>query len=233
MKSLEHRISIDKTGKIAAQQACLKFLSELTFILEKSPDPLLRLAAMSCVDRIIQVYGKRNVERLPDVVKIIASDRCLGADVPRLRVMALLCLASSVEVMGEAVISVVPKAVPKAMDHLKSNLQEEHVDEVLHNTVYSFLGALFLYIPWIVTGQYLDRILTISYESANSELPDKCNESRADVLDLVAKRTEPQECFAALLRTRDNAMVEGPEVPLQRAQCTEPTNIFHRRLAST
>lgn len=215
MKSLEHRISVDKTGKITAQQACINFLSELTFILEKSPDPLLRLAAMSCVDRIIEKYGKKNVQRLTDVVKIIAGDSCLGADVPRLRMMALLCLATSVEVMGEAIISVIPKALPKATDHLKSSLQEEHVDEALHNAVYSFLGALFLYIPWIITGQYLDRILTTSFESANSELPIECNESRADVLNLVATRTEPQECFAALLRTRGSATVEGPEVPLQ------------------
>lgn len=170
---------------------------------------------MSCVDRIIEKYGKKDVDRLTGVVEIIASDRCLGADVPRLRVMALLCLATSVEVMGEAVIGLIPKALPKATDHLKSSLDAERVDEALHNTVYSFLGALFLYIPWIVTGQYLDRILTISYESANSDLQEKCNESRTDVLDLVAKRTEPLECFTALLRTWNSAMVEGPKVPLQ------------------
>ena len=218
MKSLEHRISINKENTPAAQQACIQFLSELTCILEESPDPLLRLATMSCVDRIIEKYGKKDADRFTGVVKVIAGDRCLGAAVPRLRVMALICLATSVEALGEAIIAIIPQALPKATDQLKASLDGDNVDEALHNAVYSFLGALFLYIPWIVTGQYLDRTLTISYESANSDLQDKCNESRMDVLDLVAKRTEPEECFAALLRTWDNAMTEGPEVTLQQVQ---------------
>ena len=177
---------------------------------------------MSCADRIIDKYGKKHVDKLADVVRVIASDKCLGAEVPRLRVIALLCLATSVEVMGDAIISIIPKALSKATDHLRSSLQGNRTDETLHNTVYSFLGALFLYIPWIVTGQYLDRILTISYESAKLDLPARCNESRIDVLDLIAKKTEPNGCFAALLRTWDSAVVEGPEVPSPPAHRRKP-----------
>ena len=216
LRSLEQRISTEPVRSLTSQQACRKFLSILTDVLEKSSDTPLKIAAISCIDRIIEKYGKRDVDHLAGVVKIIASERCLGADDSRLRVMALLCLTTSAEVLGEAVIPVVPSAVPKATEYLKETLQKEDVDEALHNAVYSFVGSLVLYVPWIVTGQYLDNILKVSHESANSDLSAGCNESRKDVLDLIAKQADPQECFSALLRTWNSAMVEGPEVSIEQ-----------------
>ena len=215
LRSLEHRISVDPTGSLAAQQACTRFLTVLTDVLERSSDAFLKLAATSCVDRIIEKYGKRDVDHLASVVTKIAGEKSLGADDSRLRVMALLCLTTSAEVLGEAFIPIVPSALPKSTDYLEETLQQDDTDEALHNAVYSFLGALVLYVPWIVTGQYLDNILKVSHDSANSDLSAKCNESRKDVLDLIAKQVDPQECFSALLRTWDSAMVEGPEVRIK------------------
>ena len=216
LRSLEQRISIDSTGSLIAQQACTRFLSMLTGVLERSFDTLLKIAATSCIDRIIEKYGKRNVDHLASVLKIIASERSLGADDSRLRVMALICLTTSAEVLGEAVIPIVPSAVPKATDYLKETLRKGDPDEALHNAVYSFVGSLVLYVPWIVTGQYLDNILKVSHESAHLDLSAKCNESRKDVLDLIAKQVDPQECFSALLRTWDSAAAEGLEVRIEK-----------------
>ena len=212
LRSLEHRIGDENAGNHAALEACINFLAELSLILEGSSDLLLLHSAISCIDRIIERYGKKDVETVGAVMKVVASDKCLGANDSRLRIMALLCLSTSVEVLGEAIIPIIPHALPKAMDHLEAILGGEDVDERMHNAVYSFLGSLLLYIPWIITGQYLDRVLKTSHESANAGLPAGCNMARKEVLALIAKQVDPHECFAALLRTWDSAMVEGPDV---------------------
>ena len=211
LRSLEYRIGSENAGDHTAQEACIKFLAELSLILESSADLLSMHSATSCIDRIIEKYGKRDTEAVAVVMKVISSDKCLGAEDSRLRVMALLCLSTSIEVLGEAIIPIIPQALPKAMSHLEVNLGKEKVDERMHNAVYSFLGSLLLYIPWMITGQYLDRVLKTSHESANAALSSSCKESRKDVLNLISKQVDPQECFAALLRTWDSAMVEGPE----------------------
>jgi U3 small nucleolar RNA-associated protein 10 len=212
LRTLEHRISTEKSGNPAAQRACIDLLPQLVTILDSSPDHLLCLGATSCTDRIMEKYARKDSDRFSQVLGVVASDRCLGADEPRLRVVALLCLATAVEALGEVIIPLVPKALPKAVQHLGETLQEEHPDENLHNAVYSFLEALLLYVPWIVTGQYLDQTLAVSYQSAISDLSIKCNESRIDALDLIAKQTTTPECLAALNRTWNLAMEEGPEV---------------------
>ena len=212
LRSLEHRIGAESAGNHAAQEACIKFLAELSLILEDSSDLLLLHSATSCIDRIIERYGKKDVGVVEAVMRVVASNQCLGSDDLRLRIMALLCLSTSVEVLGEAIIPIIPHALPKAMDHLEAILGGEDVDERMHNAVYSFLGSLLLYIPWTIIGQYLDRVFKTSHESANAGLPAGCNVARKEVLSLIAKQVGPQECFAALLRTWDSAMVEGPDV---------------------
>ncbi|MCJ1402119.1 snoRNA-binding rRNA-processing protein utp10 [Xylographa trunciseda] len=211
LRSLEHRIGNENAGNYAAQEACIKFLPELSLLLESSSDMLLLHSATSCIDRVIERYGKKDIEAVAGIMRVVASDKCLGADDSRLRIMALLCLSTSIEILGEAIIPIIPQALPKAMDHLEAILGRENVDERLHNAVYSFLGSLLLYVPWIITGQYLDRALKTSHVSANAGLPAICNEARKEVLILIAKQIDPQECFSALLRTWDSAMVEGPE----------------------
>ena len=144
----------------------------------------------------------------------------------------MLCLATAVEVLGEATIPVIPKALPKSIEHLKLSIQEDQEDERLHDAVYSFIGALLSYIPWLVTGQYLDLFLKASHESANSGLPDKCEQNRKEVLKLVAKQVSAQECFAALNRTWNSAMVEGPQVGSKHPTLESITDLRYRLRAS-
>ncbi|MCJ1475512.1 snoRNA-binding rRNA-processing protein utp10 [Lambiella insularis] len=211
LKSLEHRIHTENSGNHAAQRACLDFLPELTNVVESSSDLLLKHKTVSCIDRIVEKYGKKDIDRVAGVMKVISTDKCLAADDPKLRVISLLCLATSVEILRDAVVPIIPQALPIAMDHIAATLQQEQPDERLHNAVFSFVGALLIYIPWIITGRYLDRILTISYGSANASLSSGCNESRKDAMGLIAKKSDPHECFAALFRSWHSAMSEGVE----------------------
>lgn len=212
LRSLEQRVTLDKGVDKASQKACLRFLPRLTSVIENSTDPVLKHTAIACIDPIAEKYGKKDIDAVASVAKVIAGDACLGADDSRLRVMALLCLASAIEVVGEAIIPVIPQALPKSIDHLKLSMREDEEDARLHNAVYSFMGALLLYVPWIITGTYLDQLLQSSYESANADMGEDCDQSRIEALRLIAKQADAKECFAALERTWTSAMTEGPQV---------------------
>ena len=212
LRSLEHRVKIDKSGDRASQEACVGFLPRLTSVVENSRDPVLKHIAVACIDLIAEKYGKKNVDAVASAARVISGDSCLGATDSRLRIMALLCLTSAIEVVGEAIIPVIPQALQTSVEHLELSMREDEEDPRLHNAVYSFMGALLLYVPWIVTGAYLDQLLTTSYESANADMGESCGESRIEALRLIAKQTDAKECFAALERTWTNAMAEGPQV---------------------
>lgn len=212
LRSLEQRVNLDKGGDKVSQEACLSFLPQLTSVVENSTDPVLKHTAVACIDRIAEKYGKKYVDAVASAARIVSGDSCLGATDSTLRIMALLCLASVIEVVGEAIIPVIPQALPKSIEHLQLSMKEDQEDARLHNAVYSIMGSLLLYIPWIVTGTYLDQLLRTSYESANADLGEECDQSRMDALRLIAKQTDAKECFAALERTWTNAMTEGPQV---------------------
>ena len=197
---------------MATERACLSFIPRLRLLLDDSVDPLLKHSAITCSNQIIEKYGKRDVDIVIGLATAVAGESCLGARDARLRIISLLCLATSAEVLGEGIIPIVPKAVPTAIDHLKSSLEENREDKTLHNAVYSFIGSLFTYVPWMLTGDYLDRFLRASHESANGGMGFECDQNRVDVLHLIAKRIEGKECFAALRKAWTSAVIEGPKV---------------------
>ena len=223
LRSFEHRLNDRKLNQ-ASQTACLAFLPQLIAVIEETPDIELRHTAISCVDRVAEKFGKKDPSAVLAAVQAISGKNCLGAAESSLQVISLLCLATMVEASGDMFISVVPKTFPAAINHLGASIAEDVEDESLHNAVYSFLGALLVYVPWAITGADLDRFLTISYESANAEIGELCDQSRSEALAMVPKQVELRECFAALVRTWPSAMTRGPlvSVPVaQRGRCTD------------
>jgi U3 small nucleolar RNA-associated protein 10 len=153
------------------------------------------------------------------VLRKIIGEHCLQSANMELRVMALLHLATSAEVIGEAIIPVLPVAVLKAIEYLKDSIKNGAEGERLHNAVYTFFASLLLQIPFMMTGEYLDHLLEASYESASSNLSAECEGSRIETLQMIPKHVDPVECFAALERTWDTALVEGAEVSCGPKAC--------------
>lgn len=212
LQSLEARLQSSSNEPPPARRAFLAFLPQLTKIIDDSVDEPLRQSAVVCTDRIVELFGRKDVDAVSAAATIIGSSRCLASAEKSVAVAALLCLATMAEVLGEAFIPSIPQSLPTAMDHLAASLDEDAEDPRLHNACYAFVTSLLLYLPFVVTGTYLDRLLKVSYESANAEMGNECNSIRNEVLKLVAKSLEPKDCFAALDRTWTNAMAEGPLV---------------------
>ena len=124
----------------------------------------------------------------------------------------MMCLATIVKVTGDHFVSVLPLALPKAMDGLATSIKRASEDAHLHNAVYSFLGALLSHVPWMIAGTDLALILRISFESAHADMGADATRCRIGTLRLLPRKLEAKDCLAALDRTWTDAMTEGPLV---------------------
>ena len=212
LRSFRHRLKDKNLDLKASQAACLAFLPHLASVITESSDVSLKHTAVGCVDRITELFGKKDVTAIIASAKIIAGHECLGASESSLQTISMLCLATMVEVLSDGFISILPLALPKAMDSLTTSFRIDAEDDALHNAVYSFLGALILYVPWMIEGADLESVLKLSFESANAEMGEECDQSRRDALRLVPKKVEAKECLAALDKTWAVAMSGGPLV---------------------
>lgn len=199
-----------QSEEAAARTACLDFMPQLSTTIVETGDVALRPTAIVCIDLIVEKFGKKDFDAVSAAASTVSGRECLAAADGSTRIAALLCLATMAEVLGEALIPVIPQAIPLAMDGLTTSLDEEAEDHRLHNACYAFVTSLLLYIPWMITGSYVDRLLKVSFESANAELGEECSHTRFETLRLLAKTLEPKDCFVALDGTWKNAVAEGP-----------------------
>lgn len=204
LKSLEVRIDHESPSDANSRSAMLGFLPQLTAIIRESKDVLYKHIAVGCVDKISEKYGKKDLEAVAAAAETIASTHCLGQCDNRLRVMALLCLASLVEILREGIVSVLPSAIPKALEYMKSSINDDD-EEKLHNAGYSFISALVHHLPYMISGGYLDKLLEISNASAEAGLDDAADESRVQCMRLAAKQIDAKSMFGALEKDWERA----------------------------
>jgi U3 small nucleolar RNA-associated protein 10 len=200
LKSLEVRIDHESPYDENSRTAMLGFLPQLTAIIRESKDVLYKHIAVGCVDKISEKYGKKDLEAVAAAAETIASNHCLGQSDGRLRVMALLCLASLVEILREGIVPVLPSAIPKALEYIETSLKEEDDARKLHNAGYAFISALIHHLPYMVSGGYLDKLLEISNLSAEADLDGAANEGRMECMRLAAKQVDAKGMFGALER---------------------------------
>ena len=183
----------------------------MTLVLQDSDDTKLQHAAVACIDRIIEKYGKKGINDCVDAVRTVAGEHCLGSDDVNLSILALFCLSTAADVLGEAIIPSLPVAVPRTLMLLERSLTSQPCQERLHRASFSFMSSLLVSVPYMVAGLYLDRVLAISGQYLTLSLPDECNESRLEFLSLVGIHIGSSDCFSTLDRTWDVAAAAGVE----------------------
>ncbi|KAH0538419.1 hypothetical protein FGG08_004967 [Glutinoglossum americanum] len=200
LRSLEVRIRKEDQSNQTSRMAILGFVPHLASVVSESSGVLLKHTAITCIDVIAEKYGKRDPEAIVAAADVISGAQGLSNADDRLRLISLLCLASMVEVLGTQILPILPRALPVALGHLEAGLGDQTSDVRIHNAVFSFLGALLVHLPWIITGAHLDSILRLSHRSAARSLGEEADGSRVEVLSLIAKQVDPRECFAAVGR---------------------------------
>ncbi|KAI2637419.1 armadillo-type protein [Xylaria nigripes] len=198
LKAVEVRIERESQADANSRAALLAFLPQLTAIIRVSDDVAYKHIAVGCVDKISEKYGKKDPEAVAAAAATIAGDECLGQDDLQLRVMALLCLASLVDVLQDGIVSVLPSAIPRALSYISESFASDtHLPE-LHNAGYAFITALAQYLPYMLSGSYLAQILAVSSASAKSRTSGESTDARLQCLQFIAKQVEAKTMFIAL-----------------------------------
>ncbi len=221
LRSLEVRINQESVSDASSRIAMLSFLPQLTAIIRESKDVLYKHIAVACVDKISEKYGKKDLEAVAAAAETIASGDCLGQADSRLRIMALLCLASLVEILQTGIVPVLPAAIPKALAYMEASVMSETKDQKLHNAGYAFISALVHHLPYMISGGYLDKLLEISNASAEADLDEEADESRTQCLQLTAKQVDAKSMFGALDKNWERASKIGIVVSKYLQSCLE------------
>ncbi|PYH89674.1 SSU processome component Utp10 [Aspergillus ellipticus CBS 707.79] len=209
LRLLEGRLRQNPEGDGVSQHRMLDFLPTLVNIVQSSPDILLKHAAVACIDRIAEKYGRKEPSKVIHAAQMVASEACIGQKDERIRIMGVLCLASMAEVLGEAMIPALPDALSRSLALLEQSLEEGKENARMHDAVFAFFSALFVHIPFMVSGAHLDKILVLSYKSTVSDGVE--DDSREEALRLMARKVDMAATFAAVDRNWQHAVAAGPD----------------------
>ncbi|KAK3333590.1 hypothetical protein B0T19DRAFT_369055 [Cercophora scortea] len=209
LRALELRVDNESNTDPKSRAALLAFLPQLTAVIRESDDMNYKHTAVTCVDKIAEKYGKKDLEAVAAAAATIAGDHCLGQPSQSLRVMALLCLASLVDVLQDGIVPVLPVAIPKALAYLEESLQGAKPNTELHNAAYAFMMALAQHIPYMISGGYLDRLLACSNASAAAGLDADSSANRSHCLQFLAKLVDAKVLFSALNTNWPKAVGSG------------------------
>ncbi|EHK16683.1 uncharacterized protein TRIVIDRAFT_41047 [Trichoderma virens Gv29-8] len=208
LRALEIRVGSESNTDPASRTALLTFLPQLTAAIRESSDIRYKHTAVTCVDKIAEKYGKKDIEAVVAAASTIAGEHCLGQNEKQLRIMALLCLTSLVDVLQDAIVPVLPIAIPQTVTYLNQSLQEDTRDEELHSAGYGFISALAEHLPYMLST-YIGRILEVSNKSAEANLGAETNEARVSCREFLAKKLEAKEIFTSLDLNWESATSNG------------------------
>ncbi|QSS51038.1 U3 small nucleolar RNA-associated protein [Histoplasma capsulatum var. duboisii H88] len=220
LRLLESRLNQSHERDSASQSRVLAFLPTLIGIIEGSPDVLLKHAAVACIDKTAEKYGKKDPASVVAAAKAVAGEGCIGQPDDRIRVIGILCLASVTDVVGEAIIPVLPAMFSRAFGLLKDTLESNKKNTQLHDAIYSLFCALITHVPWMISDDHLNHILRLSFKSAVADLPEEAVENRHEALNLLARRVDVNEIFKAVDSNWSFACSEGPQAVSELLEVT-------------
>ncbi|KAI2795239.1 U3 small nucleolar RNA-associated protein 10 [Penicillium oxalicum] len=211
LRLLETRLRQNPERDNESQIRVLDFLPTLVTIVQSSPDKLLKHAAVACIDRITEKYGRKDPSKVIPAAQVVASSSCIGQDDERIRIMGVLCLASMAEVLGEAMIPALPDAMKRSLELLESSLAPNNENSRLHDAVFSLFSALLVNIPFMLSPSHLDQILRLAFKSSEADLEDTSDETRMETLRLLASRKmDLSTSLGAISRNWHHAVETGP-----------------------
>lgn len=209
LRALEARVETERNNDVEARTALLNFLPQLTAVIRESDDIRYKYTAVTCVDKVAEKYGKKDIEAVLAAAATIASEHCLGQADPQLRIMALLCLTSLVDVLQDAIVPILPLAIPQAVSYLRISLESDNPDSELHSACYGLISSLAEHLPYMLSS-YVAEILEVSNVSATTQLDDETKESRISCLQVLAKKLDGKELFVSLAKNWQSASASGP-----------------------
>ncbi|KAJ9605776.1 snoRNA-binding rRNA-processing protein utp10 [Cladophialophora chaetospira] len=172
------------------QTEAIAFLPTLDGIIKTTEDQSFRYAAIQCLDRIVELYGRKNPDAVVSAASTLIEDANygLGSSDEKTQIMSLLCLATAMEVLKEGGVPIVLGAMPKLLRLLLSSIMAGSPE--FHNACYTLLSSFVTHVPFMVSDENIVQILETSYTSCESMPDASCKEARLDTLRLMAQKFE-------------------------------------------
>ncbi|EXJ66596.1 uncharacterized protein A1O5_10267 [Cladophialophora psammophila CBS 110553] len=202
------------------QTEAVVFLPTLQQIIRTTTYEAFRHAAIACLDRIIEMYGRKKPDDVIAASSTLTEIDCgLDSRDERTKIMSLLCLASMTEVVKEGGIPIVAQALPQVLDLLKSFLSKESESSKteggveLHNACFTLLSSFLTHTPYVISDENVTVLLSLCYRSCLAK-PDKasCKEARLEVLDLMTQRLHLKALVSNLNQAWKSTVISGGEV---------------------
>ncbi|ETI27179.1 hypothetical protein G647_09862 [Cladophialophora carrionii CBS 160.54] len=207
-----------------SQSSAISVLPTLGVIVKSTDDENLRHAAIECLDRILELYGRKHPDAVVSASSTLTDDGGQGLESKdeRTQIMSLLCLTTATEVLKEASVPIVLVAIPKVFRLLYSSLEDlkgpkgpKDGKVELHNTCYMLLSSFVMHVPFIISDENLVEIFESSCKSCigiTLEPRTSWEESRIDLLNLVADKVELASLVASLRQAWQASVVNADAI---------------------
>jgi len=221
---LQHNAAKDSKTNSAA----VAFLPTLELIVTTTSNEAYRHAAIACLDRIVELYGRKNPDSILQMANILVQgDNGLSSLDFRTQVMSMLCLASMMEVLKESAVPIIPPSMSKVLAILKTASIGEGQNTELHNGAFALLSALISHVPFMLSDENVVEILRVSYDSAQAELDASCTESRKESLALLAHKLDVNLVTMGLKHAFQRAI---SETKIDANAVSELLDVMHRAI---
>lgn len=198
---IEARLSNAATKDARSRKAALAMLPTLTDLVSEQAHDRVKHGAIRCIDRIAELYGRRDTAAVVQAASVLSTSSAITSEKPALQTVTLLCLASMLDCVKEAIIPIVPKIMSLSLAALKDSLAEGAEDERLHDAAYALISALISNVSFMISENDLDDILKLSAESANAGFGPGSQNAQQETLTLLARKVEFRYIVSSLQRT--------------------------------
>ncbi|ETN46296.1 uncharacterized protein HMPREF1541_00480 [Cyphellophora europaea CBS 101466] len=214
MRLLASRLESKSGTDSATAEAALGYLSKLESVVTTTDDQTLKFTAIECIDRICTKYGRRDIDAVVSPAASLAGEAGLGSDDNIICTTAAHTLASMLEILRDAAVPIVPSAFDYAFKLIERSAAENGEDESVLNAAFILVGSIVHNIPFMVSEDNLDRILTVSALAATSSFAGATVTTMNDMLDEVARQIDIDTLTSGMLRTWVEVVQHGLEAVL-------------------
>ncbi|KAF2202853.1 hypothetical protein GQ43DRAFT_479562 [Delitschia confertaspora ATCC 74209] len=208
IKAIEMRTQKVPHNDNAATSAVLTFLPKIEELIQESQEIDLKLVALSCVDQIVERFGKKDTSAVMSMARVVSGPQSFANEDDRLRIMSLVCLASVVDVVDEEFISLLPTVLPVMFGYLEESITSGAKAD-LYKAIYGLLVTIVERIGFMFTVDHMEEALRLSLRSSASDFGDECAYSRQLFYQKMAEHLEAKSIFTAIKRTWPDAIKES------------------------
>ncbi|KAL6703979.1 snoRNA-binding rRNA-processing protein utp10 [Coniothyrium glycines] len=189
--------------------ALLSFLPSVEHLLQVSQETDAKLICISCADRIIERFGRKNLSAVISMAQTISGPQSLSSGDDRIRILSLLCITSIVDILEDEAIFLLPTVVPTAFGYLSQAIENGNTG--LHNAVFTLLSNIVERLGYVFSREYLETALRSSHRSATGNMNDTCDDSRRAFYQSVSDHLVASHVFEAIKETWAHAIAQGFE----------------------